>query len=322
MSILLIDTDSTIPNLALMKISTYCKNLGYNVSLKKLNLNYYPNRKNKVTDIDTSHYEYIYCSSVFNDNSKYVIGENIEHGGTGYDYTKQLPEYVESCEPDYSLYPQNDISYGFISRGCIRKCSFCQVWKKEGYIKQVSSIKDIIKHNKVKFLDNNFLALPNHLELLNELGSYKNVKMQFNQGLDIRLVTKENSILLSNLNYLGEYIFAFDNISYESVILSALELMKWRKDWQFKFFVYVNPEMSLYDTVYRINRLKELKCLPYLMRDSLCWGSMYEEFYTDLAAWCNQVHCFKKMTFYEFLKRRHTNNTRIMQSSRLYKNNS
>lgn len=216
---------------------------------------------------------------------------------------------------------KNDTSYGFISRGCIRKCSFCQVWRKEGSIKQVSNIKSIIKHNKVKFLDNNFLALPNHIELLHELVTYRHVKMQFNQGLDIRLVTKENSVLLSKLNYLGEYIFAFDNVAYESVILSALELLTWRKKWQFKFFVYINPEMSLYDTVYRINRLREWKCIPYVMRDISCWGSAFEEFYTDLAAWC-KVNFFKKMTFDEFLKRRHTNTTRIMQSSRLYKNNS
>ena len=41
----------------------------------------------------------------------------------------------------------------------IRKCSFCKVPKKEGYIKQVSNVDDIVQHKKVKFLDNNFLMI-------------------------------------------------------------------------------------------------------------------------------------------------------------------
>ena len=42
--ILLIDADSVIPNLALMKLAQYYKD----VELIKLNLPYYPNKKKKI----------------------------------------------------------------------------------------------------------------------------------------------------------------------------------------------------------------------------------------------------------------------------------
>lgn len=89
--------------------------------------------------------------------------------------------------------------------------------KKEGYIHKVNNVEDIIRHKKVKFLDNNILAYEHHYNILEKLIEL-NIKCQFNQGLDIRLIDKNNSILLSKLNYLNEYIFAFDNIKYKNII--------------------------------------------------------------------------------------------------------
>ena len=167
--ILLIDADSKIPNLALMKISTFYKAEGYRVELRQLGLSYYPNKKNKVHYIETAGYERAFCSAIFDNTLYYVQGDNIEYGGTGYSLRLNLPEEIADREPDYSLYPDNDTSYGFLSRGCIRNCSFCDVYEKEGRIRQVAGIDDIVRHKKVKFLDNNFLALDNHKELLAEL---------------------------------------------------------------------------------------------------------------------------------------------------------
>jgi hypothetical protein len=316
--ILLIDADSKIPNIALMKLSTYFKNKGNKVFLIKLNIPYFPNRKKESCFIKDD-WDEKYCSTVFNKNYKYIDGNNIIFGGTGYSIKKKLPAEIEKIkELDYSLYPENNISYGFLSRGCIRKCSFCCVPEKEGYIKQVNTIKDIIKHKKVKFLDNNFLALPNHKELLKELINI-GVKCQFNQGLDIRLLDKKNSELLSKLNYIKEYIFAFDDWSYVKIIKEKLELLRWRKDWKLKFFVYCSPKMNIRNIINRINFLKDNKCLPYLMRDKLCWYDENKDFYIDLAAYCNQPNLFKKMDFKDFLMNRHVNNNnRIQRSSFLF----
>lgn len=310
MRVLLIDADSTIPNLALMKLCKYYKQKHWaRVELLKLNIPYYPDRKKQYVQVDTSPYDLCFCSVVFEGSAEYVCGSNIIFGGTGVTPMVYLPKEIDDCEPDYSLYSKefvNDTSYGFISRGCIRKCSFCKVHVVEGGIVQVSDISSIVKHSKVKFMDNNFLALPNHEEILEELIA-KRIKCQFNQGLDIRLVTERNSNLLSKLYYFGEYIFAFDDVKYQNVIERQLQLLSWRRPFQFKFFVYVHPDMPINDTIHRIKWLKEHECLPYIMRDVACWESEFNHFYVDIAAYCNQVFAFKKLDFEGFLRRRYTN---------------
>jgi len=314
MNVLLIDADSKIPNLALMKLSTYYKGIGANISLVRLNLSYYPTRKRAYYVVPPG-YDKIFCSVIFLESYNYILHDNnVEFGGTGYSLSKELPNEIELLEPDYSLYGDNDVSYGFISRGCIRNCSFCFVPRKEGTIHQVNSINNIVRHNKTMFMDNNFLALPNHKELLQELVD-KKIKCQFNQGFDIRLIDNENSLLLSKLKYLGNYIFAFDSWSYISLVDKKLELLDWRKPWQLKFFVYCNPEMTISETINRLNYLRDNCCLPYLMRDISCWESDKKHFYTDLAAWCNQPNLFKKMLFRDFLYKRHPKNKERQQSS-------
>lgn len=316
MKILLIDADSTIPNIALMKLSTWHKKKGDDVLLVRAKIPYYPNKiKRKFVVPDG--FDKVYCSVVFDGNKDFICGNNITFGGTGADIKIKLPGDIENEELDYSLYPDNDISYGFITRGCIRKCSFCKVPEKEGYIHKVAEIEDIVRHKKVKFLDNNILAYPRHMEILAELVK-KQINCQFNQGLDIRLINGKNSELLSKVNYLGDYIFAFDDWKYRKVIDEKLLLLSWRKPFQFKFFVYIHPEMELSNIVNRIVWLKEKQCLPYIMRDISCWESNCSNFYTDLAAYCNQVHLFKKMNFYEFLDKRHTNKNRVLNSEKLW----
>lgn len=317
MKILLVDADSKIPNLALMKLSTFHKQKKDLVTLLKLNISYYPNRRHKIHNLPNG-YDKIYCSVIFKGADVFIKGQNIIYGGSGYSLNKVLPESVEVLDPDYSIYPDNDTSYGFISRGCIRNCYFCDVPEKEGKLKQVSNLDKIIKHKKVKFLDNNFLALSTHKQILGKLIS-QNVKCQFNQGLDIRLVDKETSILLSKLNYIGEYIFSFDDWTYLKTIELKLPLLSWKKNWQFKFFVYCHPNMKIENITNRIKYLRNKKILPYLMRDITCWNSKYQLFYTDIAAWCNQPALFKKMNFLDFLNKRHTRrNNRIENSNFLY----
>lgn len=316
--VLLVDADSVIPNLALMKLSTYHKAKGDNVEFLRLGISYYFSSRKKVVHNISTEYDIIYCSIVFDNTIDYVKGDNIIFGGSGYSLSVELPHHIEQLLPDYSIYPDNDTSYGFISRGCIRNCYFCVVPEKEGHIHQVNTIDNIVRHKKVKFLDNNILALPNYKDILRELID-KKIRCQFNQGLDIRLLDEENSILISKLNYMGEILFAFDDWAYLKIIECKLPLLSWRKEWRIKFYVYCNPNMKLSNIVNRIEYLKNNKCLPYIMRDITCWKSENSPFYIDIAAWCNQPNLFKKMSFSEFLKKRHTSGERIASSDTLYK---
>jgi hypothetical protein len=323
--ILLIDADSKIPNLALMKLSTYHKQKGNKVDFIRLNLPYYPYMKKEKYIVNTKFFKDVYderyCSVIFEGNKQYIKGNNIVFGGTGVDLTTELPSEIENLECDYTLYPENDISYGFITRGCSRKCTFCKVPKKEGLIRKVNEIDDIVRHKKVKFLDNNILSYDKHKDVFKELID-KKIRCQFNQGLDIRLIDEENSDLLSQVKWFGNYLFAFDNWSYLKIVEKKIKLMPWRKDDMFRFFVYVHPDMPLSDTIRRINWLKENKCLSYMMRDIACFDSQYRDFYTDLNSWSNNPSCFKMQTFEQYLQNRHTNTSKRKEESwKLWSNN-
>jgi hypothetical protein len=313
MKVLLVDVDSKIPNLALMKVSHYYKTRGYEVELKKLNFDYYPKERQQVF-IDASEYFSVWVSIIFPINKEVVKinnCENVYFGGTGYDLTIKLSKEVDDLDPDYSIYPDNKISYGFITRGCIRNCYFCIVPQKEGKIYKYNNINNIVKHKIVCFLDNNILAYPDYEKEFNYLIKNK-IRCFFNSGLDIRLIDNKNSFLLSELNYYGEYLFSFDNINNIELITEKLEILKTeiRKDWKIKFNIYCNANMPLRDTLDRIEFCKNERCLPYLMRDINCWTSENKNFYTDLSAWCNQPSLFKKMSFEEFMPKRTNNKER------------
>ena len=313
--ILLVDVDSKIPNIALMKLSSYYKNKGYLVDLISLFLPYYPG-KQKENIIDAKDYEQVFVSIIFKINKpfiKVINCDNITYGGVGYSLTNKLPEEIEQAEKDYSIYPDNKVSIGYITRGCIRNCPFCVVPKKEGMIHQVNTVKNIIKHKHVIFLDNNILAFKGHIDILKELKKLQ-VRCDFKQGLDIRLLTPENSKLLSELNYIKEYYFAFDNIKDKDLIEKKHKLFRQYMtiDWNIKMFLYCHPDMDiLTDLVDRIKWCKDNKVLPYIMRDISCWNSDNKNLYTDLAAWCNQPGIFKKMKFSEFMEKRTPNKERI-----------
>lgn len=319
--ILLVDVDSKIPNLALMKISTYYKNLDYKVELKQIGYSYYPHKK--TCNITISGYEKVFVSTIFKTNIDRItfIGDaEVIHGGVGYNLSNKLAKDIEILPPDYSLYPDNDISYGFITRGCIRQCKFCVVPKKEGMIHKVNTISNIVKHKKVKFLDNNILAFKGHIKILNEL-KQKKIRCQFNQGLDIRLINNKNAKILSELNYIGEYIFAFDNVKDKDIIESKLKIIKKyiNKDWKIKFYIYCHPNMDIkYDVLLRIKWCRDNKVLPYLMRDISCWESKNRNFYIDLCAYCNQPNLFKKISFRQFMDKRTNNIKRRKISNKIF----
>jgi radical SAM superfamily enzyme YgiQ (UPF0313 family) len=132
MKIGLLDIDGhNFPNLALMKISAYHKSIGDQIEW----INYF------------NDYDYVYQSKIFSfspDNFNVVNANKIIKGGTGYDPLITLPSEISKTQPDYSLYPNLIHAYGFLTRGCPNKCSWCIVPKKEGDIRSENDIEEIL----------------------------------------------------------------------------------------------------------------------------------------------------------------------------------
>jgi hypothetical protein len=309
--ILLIDIDSKIPNIALGKLSTFWKREGYYVEYERIGLKGYPGKKRKI-DINAKDFDKVFVSNIFTVNQDYFEVKDcevVEIGGVGsIDPQKKLPEEVHQLPVDYDIYrddyPNNTTSYGFITRGCPRNCSFCFVPKTEGKIRFDTPIDKIInpKHNRVSFLDNNILAYEKHEDILNELIEIP-IWCEFNQGLDIRLINEKNAYLLSKLKYIREYNFGLDDIDLLPIAEEKLEtIRKYINPRRIKFYIYHNAEtMNIGDAVERVEWCRKQNVLPYLMRDKNCWTSRYREFYNGLAAYCNQPNIFRKMPFETFI---------------------
>lgn len=316
MRVLLVNVDCKW-NLALRRMYSYYEQKGAIVDMVDLGFGFYPHNKREV--IDGSGYDLVAISNIFETNADRVTVngcENVIRGGVGSGSDSKLPPEIEAMPPKY--FDGEDTAHGFITRGCIRNCYFCKVPQHEGRLTAYQSVQDVVGgFKKAIFMDNNILAWEGANDAMDWLAD-NNIRCQFNQGLDIRLVNDENLSRLAKLNYMGEYFFAFDDVRYMGFMDETIPLVKryLAKPWQVKMFVYVNAQtMKPEDTVRRLEWLKAHECLSYVMRDANCYGSEFEKFYTDVAAYGNQPRLFKKMEFDEFLRHRHPNDAKRQAES-------
>lgn len=321
MKILLVNVDSRW-NMAIRRMFTYFTQQGHDVEMRDLGLRGYPHKRRVV--LDGTGFDEVYVSNIFDINAdrvEVINCDRVTFAGIGSrDPYRQLPAEIEATPPYYA--PGEKISYGFITRGCIRKCWFCKVPKYEGALKEHNHVESIVRGvpgEVVKFLDNNILAYPHHMgvfEWLIERGT----RCEFNQGLDFRLVNDENLDALARLNYEGEYIFAFDDPKYQPLLDKKVEQIKKYipKPWKLKFYIYYHPSMDLRQLFERVEWCRARECLPYVMRDAACWNCEHTSFLIDYAAYCNQAGMFKKLTFEQFLEKRGISEKRKEQDLQIY----
>ena len=231
MKVGLVDVDShNFPNLALMKISAFHKAGGDQVEFAN----------------PLEEYGYVYKSKVFtfseDDPYKYKVKYATFHGGTGYrDKLKiKLPVNIESVCPDYSLYNCQH-AYGYLTRGCPNKCSWCIVPEKEGNIREAADIDEFLGDmDSAVLLDNNVLASEFGIKQIEKIIERK-IKVDFNQGLDARIIAGDPAIakLLSKVKWLEPVRMACDNINQIKFIRKAVELLRWFNCRPIRYFVYV-----------------------------------------------------------------------------------
>jgi hypothetical protein len=278
MKIGLVDVDGKIPNLALMKISAWHKQKGDSVEL------FGP----LFSDVDK-----IYASKVFKFTPDYdYFPSNIEtvKGGTGYDIKSVLLGEIESIFPDYSLYNSN-YAQGFTTRGCVRQCPFCLVPEKEGQIKIVGDIYSFWNgQTEIMLLDNNLTAIASHFEMICKQLIKEKIKVDFNQGLDIRLITPEMAQILSKVRLWKQIHFAFDNIRLEQQLRIGVKTLIDNGVSKHKIMIYVligfdsTPEEDLY----RVELLDGLGVSPFVMP-----YNKKEEYQRRFARWVNHKAIFK-----------------------------
>lgn len=314
MKIGLIDVDGhNYPNLPLMKLSAWHKKQGDHVEW------YQP--------MFSGHCDRVYMSKVFSftpDYEYWIDADEIIRGGTGYaiklvdgkeiyDKSKDLPlnEEIEHIYPDYSLYPEQtkDTAYGFLTRGCPRGCSFCHVARKEGQCShKVANLTEFWNGQKhIELLDPNLLACPEWKELLQQLIDSK-ARVNFNQGLDIRMMTEEKAAMLAQIK-LDAIHFAWDRYEDKDLIqpcfLTFREKSKVRaRDLQVYVLCGDHEKRVREEDLYRINWLRETGYAPYVMlydKEHLPKGHELRH----LQRWVNNRFIFWSCpTFEEYLKQK------------------
>ena len=302
----LIDVDGhNFPNLPLMKISAFHKREGDSVEWYR--------------GILSDHMHRVYMSKVFSFTPDYewaIDADEIIKGGSGYAialedgkevYHKErdndLPDEVEHIYPDYSIYGIEDEAYGFTTRGCPRGCSFCHVVAKEGRCsRKVANVDEFWKGQKNIILnDPNILACPDHKDLLIQLADTK-ATVEFNQGLDIRLINNDNLELLQRVK-LNHIHFAFDRWQDKDIIEPRLRAFKEatgydRSRGKVMVYILVNYDTTIEQDIYRIQLCRELNFAPYPM---IYDKEHCDPIYRKLQRWCNNFIFWRCPTFEEYM---------------------
>lgn len=155
-----------------------------------------------------------------------------------------------------------------MSRGCPRGCSFCHVATKEGKRSyKVADLEEFWNDQPfIDILDPNTLACPDWSDILTQLAKSR-AKVNFNQGLDIRLMTEEKAEALSEIK-LEMVHFAWDRYEDGNVILPKLEAYKRKvKCNKHSPIVYVlcNYDSTIQQDLNRVYELRKLDYQPYIM---------------------------------------------------------
>lgn len=277
MKIGLIDVDShNYPNLPLMKLSAWHKKQGDIV------------RWYDAFDGLYEEYDKVYMSKVFSFTSDYqhpIYAKEVERGGTGYcietvngkeifhkEQNKNLPDEIEHIYPDYSIYPEQtkDTAYGFLTRGCPRGCDFCIVKDKEGLCsRKVADLSEFWRGQKnIELLDPNLLASKEWEELLQQLIDSK-AAVNFNQGLDIRMMTEKKAEMLSQIPTKAIH-FAWDRYEDKDIIQPKFRIFREKSkvnphDLQVYCLVGDREKRVLDSDLERIYWLRDNGYAPYIM---------------------------------------------------------
>lgn len=290
---LLIDYGGKIQNHALMQLSTDYKAKGYQVQLTD----------KRLTDVE-GHYDAVHCSVLFTwdkggAESLQQIFPHIQYGGTGWSISNWLPVEVEALKPDYELYTLKHLirvqrgktpaekekkaeqlprsAIGRTTTGCIRQCDFCFVPEKEGRLKQVGTMGDILTDwcDELILLDNNFTADPLMLEKLAELKEFnemrrkmkkKAVRLNITQGIDARMMTEEKAAALANTVHSAQIHTAWDRVSDETTVMGGIKTMlNYMGARRIMTYMLIGHDSTEEEDLYRFRKLREMGITPYVM---------------------------------------------------------
>jgi len=255
-----------------------------------------------------------YASCVFTKNllKLFAFPSNMTIGGPGSGFKTKLPPEVEHIMPDYSLYGLKH-SMGFTSRGCIRHCPWCIVPDLEGMVQPWAEIYEFWdrSHDKIILLDNNLLAAPNWKKTLEDLARER-VRVDFNQGLDIRLIDEEKANCLARVAFTKWLRFSFDEPAMETDVRGGIAALQKAgiSPSRLMFYLLVGFDTSYKQDMERISMLRGYNCDYFAMQYQPVNGVMRRVVWDgpgrleEFCRWINVKRLHRNMGYTRWLKYR------------------
>lgn len=225
--------DGRLPNLALMRLSSFHKSRGDEVYFSR----------SVYRDLLGPQYDRVYGSAIFSTSRKLVERFASEFpgailGGTGSGSLTQVESIIGDWDRyDYSIYPGFFASIGMTQRGCRLKCKFCVVPMKEGKNRSTNTISDIWRGSPfpkhIHLLDNDFFGQPadEWRARIKEIRD-GNFRVCLNQGVNVRLIDDEAAEALASIEYRDDQFrkrrlyTAWDNLKDEGVFFRGVERLE------------------------------------------------------------------------------------------------
>jgi hypothetical protein len=236
-----------------------------------------------------------------------AAGYHVRAGGPA---VSLMPEYltdVAEIGGEVNALPHHNPNATFTSRGCIRRCPFCAVWRVEGELRELAEWEP-----KPIVCDNNLLAcsMAHFDRVIDRLKPLAGI--DFNQGLDARLLTKHHAGRLAELDCMVR--LAWDHIDYGNDFMQAYERLRKAGIPKSRIRVYVligykdKPE----DALFRLRTVHNMGIKPNPMRynplDSLTRDAYVGEHWSDrlliayMRYWAN-LRFTESVPFSEWLER-------------------
>lgn len=250
-------------------------NLPYTGKESRGTVNYFQNRRSsngwKGGLVEWTEGQTAYLSVVFSWQLPAAYQRAVWYKMAGYDVRAGGPAVI--FNPNYLVdvariggqvdaLPRHNSNATFTTRGCVRRCTFCTVPKIETDFTELGEWEP-----KPIICDNNFLASSdNHfnrvIDLLKPLSG-----IDFNQGLDARLLTKHHAARLAELD-LAFVRLAWDDIRIEKHFIRAFKLLR-EAGFPKKIirsYVLIGYKDTPEEALYRLETIRRLGGTPYPMR--------------------------------------------------------
>lgn len=292
MRVAIAQVDGKWPNLALAKLAAWHRGRGDEVG-----------RFNPLFPAGRT-----YASKVFTDTpDDPYLPDDAVRGGSAYDFTTVLDDEVERTRPDWSAWPWWKHDVGFTTRGCVRRCPFCIVPRKEGRLRVVAEFGDVWTGRRTMYLhDNNITAAPiEHFRKVTDDASRAKVYVSFDQGFDARLLTDEHAAIIGSSGCFRRGIkgfearvhLAFDHVGDEEAVRRSIRLLEKHGTAadRLTYYVLIGYDSTPEEDTYRVELLRSLGAHSYAMP-----FNRRDPYQSRFCRWVNSKPLFETVPWIEY----------------------